>query len=106
MSESIRIRPGGHFSTSIAVFPDARAEGCNRPGKRARYGQVPRPVQAIARDYTRYRNGLVSELELLDVQRTELANRRTAVQVRGAQHDATIALIRALGGWDIATSDG
>jgi multidrug efflux system outer membrane protein len=47
---------------------------------------------------TRYREGLVSQLELLDAQRSELANRREAVQVRAAQYQATIGLIRALGG--------
>lgn len=47
---------------------------------------------------TRYRNGLVSQLELLDARRSELADRRAAVQVRAAQYQATIGLIRALGG--------
>ena len=46
----------------------------------------------------RYRNGLVSQLELLDARRSELANRRAAVQVRAAQYQATVGLIRALGG--------
>ena len=49
----------------------------------------------------RYRNGLVSQLELLDARRNELRNRRQALQVRTAQYTATVALIRALGGgWD------
>lgn len=47
---------------------------------------------------TRYRNGLVSQLELLDAQRSELRNRRAALQVRSAQFQSTIGLIRALGG--------
>ena len=46
----------------------------------------------------RYRNGLVSQLELLDARRNELRNRRQALQVRTSQYTATIALIRALGG--------
>ncbi|MGE8440575.1 MAG: efflux transporter outer membrane subunit [Comamonas testosteroni] len=46
----------------------------------------------------RYRNGLVSQLELLDARRNELRNRRQALQVRTAQYTATVALIRALGG--------
>ena len=45
-----------------------------------------------------YRNGLVSQLELLDARRSELANRRVAVQVRAAQYQATVGLIKALGG--------
>ncbi|KQW35239.1 efflux transporter outer membrane subunit [Rhizobacter sp. Root404] len=50
---------------------------------------------------SRYRNGYVSQLELLDARRSELANRRQALQVRAAQYQSTIGLIRALGGgWD------
>jgi multidrug efflux system outer membrane protein len=48
-------------------------------------------------DY-RYRNGLVSQLDLLDARRSELRNRREALQVRAAQFEATVGLIRALGG--------
>jgi len=46
----------------------------------------------------RYRAGYVSQLELLDAQRSELRNRRQALQVRSAQYQATVALVRALGG--------
>lgn len=50
----------------------------------------------------RYRAGLVSQLELLDARRSELRNRRQALQVRSAQYQATVGLIRALGGgWDV-----
>lgn len=47
---------------------------------------------------SRYRNGYVSQLELLDAQRSELRNRRQALQVKSAQYLATVGLIRALGG--------
>jgi multidrug efflux system outer membrane protein len=47
---------------------------------------------------SRYRNGLVSQLELLDARRSEASNRREALQVRAAQYQATVGLIRALGG--------
>jgi multidrug efflux system outer membrane protein len=47
---------------------------------------------------TRYRNGMVSQLELLDAKRSELRNRRQALQIRAAQSQATVGLIRALGG--------
>ena len=47
---------------------------------------------------SRYRNGYVSQLELLDARRSELSNRREALQVRVAQYQATVGLIRALGG--------
>ncbi len=50
---------------------------------------------------TRYRAGYVSQLELLDAQRSELRNRREALQVRSARYQSTVALVRALGGgWD------
>ena len=50
---------------------------------------------------TRYRAGYVSQLELLDAQRSELRNRREALQVRSARYQATVALVRALGGgWE------
>jgi multidrug efflux system outer membrane protein len=64
-------------------------------------------VQSAARatqlSDSRYRNGLVSQLELLDARRSELRNRRQALQVRTAQYTAMVGLIRALGGgWDSA----
>jgi outer membrane protein, multidrug efflux system len=50
----------------------------------------------------RYRGGYVSQLDLLDAQRSELRNRRQALQVRSAQYQATVALVRALGGgWSL-----
>ncbi|HEY0856907.1 MAG TPA: efflux transporter outer membrane subunit, partial [Albitalea sp.] len=62
---------------------------------------VTSAVRATSLSDSRYRNGLVSQLELLDAQRSELRNRRQAVQVRAAQYQATVGLIRALGGgWD------
>lgn len=57
--------------------------------------------RATALSASRYRNGLVSQLELLDAQRSELFNRRQAVQVRSAQYQSTVGLVRALGGgWE------
>jgi len=55
-------------------------------------------ARATTLSETRWRNGLVSQLELLDAQRSELRNRREALQVRSAQYQATLGLIRALGG--------
>lgn len=50
----------------------------------------------------RYRNGYVSQLDLLDARRSELRNRRQALQVKSAQYQATVGLIRALGGgWEV-----
>jgi multidrug efflux system outer membrane protein len=52
---------------------------------------------------SRYRNGYVSQLDLLDARRSELRNRRQALQVKAAQYQATVGLIRALGGgWETA----
>ena len=47
---------------------------------------------------TRWRNGLVSQLDLLDARRGELRNRRVALQLQAARYQATVGLIRALGG--------
>jgi multidrug efflux system outer membrane protein len=59
---------------------------------------VDAATRATVLSDARYRNGLVSQLELLDARRSELANRRVAVQVRAAQYQATVGLIKALGG--------
>lgn len=56
---------------------------------------------------TRYRNGLVSQLELLDARRSELRNRRQALQVKASQYLATVGLIRAIGGgWEVPKGAG
>ncbi|UUX95493.1 efflux transporter outer membrane subunit [Aquabacterium sp. J223] len=62
---------------------------------------VAAAARATALSGVRYRNGLIGQLELLDAQRSELRNRRQQVQVRAAQAQATVGLIRALGGgWE------
>ena len=54
---------------------------------------------------SRWRNGLVSQLDLLDARRTELRNRRIALQVQAARYQSTVGLVRALGGgWDTPAS--
>jgi multidrug efflux system outer membrane protein len=55
-------------------------------------------TRATVLSESRYRNGLDSQLELLDARRSELRNRRQALQVKASQYEATVALIRALGG--------
>lgn len=58
--------------------------------------------RATALSDRRWREGLVSQLDLLDAQRSELADRRAAVEVKGAQYQATVGLVRALGGgWEL-----
>jgi multidrug efflux system outer membrane protein len=59
---------------------------------------VDAAARATALSEVRYRNGYVSQLDLLDAQRSELRNRRQALQVRSARYQATVALVRALGG--------
>lgn len=72
---------------------------------RAQTRAVDAARRATALSDSRYRNGLVSQLELLDARRSELRNRRQALQVRAAQAQSTVALIRALGGgWNDASA--
>jgi len=59
---------------------------------------VESAARSTALSEVRYRNGYVSQLDLLDAQRSELRNRRQALQVRSAQYQSTVALVRALGG--------
>jgi multidrug efflux system outer membrane protein len=62
---------------------------------------VSSAARATVLSESRYRNGLDSQLELLDARRSELRNRRQALQVKASQYQATVSLIRALGGgWD------
>ncbi|MDD0838579.1 efflux transporter outer membrane subunit [Curvibacter sp. HBC61] len=57
--------------------------------------------RATALSASRYRHGLVSQIEWLDARRAELRNRRAELQARTGQAVATVALVRALGGgWD------
>jgi outer membrane protein, multidrug efflux system len=59
---------------------------------------VKSAVRATQLSESRYRNGMDSQLELLDARRSELRNRRQALQVKASQYQATVSLIRALGG--------
>lgn len=72
--------------------------------EKAQNEAVDAAVRATTLSSARWRNGLVSQLELLDAQRSELRNRREALKLRAAQHQATLGLIRALGGdWGTPT---
>jgi multidrug efflux system outer membrane protein len=66
--------------------------------RQAQAEAVSAAERAVALTHVRYRNGAISQLDLLDAQRTALANRRAALQVKAAQFQATIALVKALGG--------
>ncbi|RUR69873.1 efflux transporter outer membrane subunit [Variovorax guangxiensis] len=63
---------------------------------------VTSAARATSLSDTRYRNGYISQLDLLDARRSELRNRRQALQVKSAQYQAAVGLIRAIGGgWDV-----
>lgn len=59
---------------------------------------VASAVRATQLSESRYRNGMDSQLDLLDARRSELSSRRQALQVRASQYRATVLLIQALGG--------
>lgn len=62
---------------------------------------VSSAVRATVLSDSRYRNGVISQLDLLDARRSELRNRRQALLVRSLQYQATVGLVRALGGgWE------
>jgi len=65
---------------------------------RAQARAVTSAKRATLLSESRYRNGMDSQLELLDARRSELRNRRQELQVRAGQYQATVSLIRALGG--------
>ncbi len=58
-------------------------------------GAARRTAQLSA---SRYRNGLVNHLELIDAERSLLATQRAATQIERDRALATVGLIRALGG--------
>ena len=47
---------------------------------------------------SRYKRGLASQLDSLDARRSELRNRRAALAVQSQRYQATVGLVRALGG--------
>lgn len=53
----------------------------------------------------RFKSGLVNYLEVIDTERTLLANQRLATQLGGQRLGTTVALIKALGGgWETAST--
>ncbi|HEY5229196.1 MAG TPA: efflux RND transporter permease subunit [Opitutaceae bacterium] len=49
-------------------------------------------------EIVRYKAGLVSSIEVIDSQRTQLAGEISLTQARAARLSATVLLVRALGG--------
>jgi multidrug efflux system outer membrane protein len=72
-----------------------------RRQEQAETDAVASASRAFDLSQTRYREGSSSQLDVLDAQRSYLTVRRDALRVRAAQYQASIALIRAIGGdWD------
>lgn len=59
---------------------------------------VAAATQASTLSNSRYQSGFASQLDFLDARRSELHNRRQALQLRALQYQSTVGLIRALGG--------
>jgi NodT family efflux transporter outer membrane factor (OMF) lipoprotein len=60
--------------------------------------------QFLTQSTTRYRGGVTSYLEVLLAQEVALSDERTAVSILGRRLNASVFLIKALGGgWDAAT---
>lgn len=55
-------------------------------------------MRATTLSETRWRNGRISQLDVLDARRNELRNRRAELQARAARYQATVGLVRAIGG--------
>ncbi len=77
----------------------------NLAGLRILSAQATEQAQSIASaeraaqlSGTRYRNGYVNYLEVIDAERSVLATRRSATQIERERALATVALIRVLGG--------
>ncbi len=77
----------------------------NLAGLRILSAQATEQAQSIASaeraaqlSGTRYRNGSVNYLEVIDAERSVLATRRSATQIERERALATVALIRVLGG--------
>ena len=86
------------FSLSLSQQPSLAALRLLAQQTEAQDRAVASATRATKLSDVRYRNGLVSQLDLLDARRSELRNRRQALDVRSTQYQSTVVLIRALGG--------
>jgi len=69
-----------------------------RNEKTAQSDAVAASNRALDLSEQRYREGLVSSIEVVDAIREQLDAERRAVQIQGQQHEATVRLIQAIGG--------
>lgn len=69
---------------------------------RAQGEAVDASARAARISHAQYREGSISYLDVIEADRTVLAQRRISVQLTGEQARSTVELIRALGGgWDL-----
>lgn len=99
----------GYRQQVLIAFADVEDELAARQTLEAQARTQTEALNAATRaldlSQSRYRNGYVSQLDLLDAQRSELRIRRQALQVRAAQYQSSVRLIRALGGdWTVPGS--
>lgn len=94
-----------YHQTVLNAFRDVEDGLANLRLLAQQAGAQDAAVQAAARaaqlSHTQYREGSISYLDVMETDRTVLAQRRTAVQLEGERAHSAVALIRALGGgWD------
>jgi NodT family efflux transporter outer membrane factor (OMF) lipoprotein len=66
-------------------------------------GAVASAQHSLDLSMNRYTGGLVTYLEVVTAQSTALANERTAVDIQRRRMDASVLLVKALGGgWDVS----
>lgn len=91
-----------HHQAVLVAFKDVEDQLATLQGLRQQQAALAEAVSAANRalqlSEARERSGFVAPLERLDAQRTALRQRRAALQVEAAQAQATVGLVRALGG--------
>jgi len=97
----------GYHQTVLVAFQDVEDQLSDLDYLRRQQSAEDAAVAAANRAYamseSRYREGLSSQLDVLDAQRSLLAVRRQALHVRAAQYQSSVGLIRAIGGaWTAA----
>ena len=91
-----------HRQAVLVAFKDVEDQLAALSGLRQQQLALAEAVSAAERAATlsaaRERGGIVAPLERLDAQRSALRQRRAALQVEAAQAQATVGLVRSLGG--------
>lgn len=95
-----------HRQSVLVAFKDVEDQLATLSGLRQQHAALVEAVGAAERaavlSAARERGGMVASLERLDAQRSALRQRRAALQVEAAQAQATVGLVRALGGsWTV-----